>query len=64
MGGIMKVKVLRRFNDLKEKKLRDLGEVFTATKERAEELQAKGFVDIMIEIPPKPKTRKASPKRK
>ncbi len=47
----MKVRVLSKFNDLKEGKIREVGEVFIVSKKRYEEIIGKGdFVEKIEEI--------------
>lgn len=61
----MKVKVIKKFYDLKDKRVKEAGEVFEVAEKRAIKLQELELVSI-IEVPEdkKPITRKASPKRK
>ncbi len=48
----MKVKVLTTFKDIKEKKLREVGEEFECTKERYEEIRKVGnLVEIAEKVP-------------
>ena len=46
----VKVKVIRGFNDLSEKKLRNVGETFECNMERAEFLEMHKVVEIMEHI--------------
>lgn len=55
----LKVKAIRRFRDWEENlKTREIGEVFEANKDRAEELIRKGFVEAVPEV--KKETKKAA----
>lgn len=47
----MKVKVIHRFNDVKVKpyKIREVGEIFEVTEERAKYLEEQGMVEIKEE---------------
>ena len=44
----MKVKVVRKFNDLKENTMREIGDEFIVSKSRFEEIQKAG--DFVVEI--------------
>ena len=44
----MKVKVVRKFNDLKENTIREIGDEFIVSKSRFEEIQRAG--DFVVEI--------------
>lgn len=44
----MKVKVVRKFNDLKENTTREIGDEFIVSKSRLEEIQRAG--DFVVEI--------------
>ncbi len=55
----MKVKVVRRFRDWEENlKLREVGEIFEAKKDRAEELKRKKLVEEVQET--RKETKKAA----
>lgn len=57
----MKVKAVKKFRDLKEKKVRQKGEIFEVTKKRFEEINSTSFGVLVEEVkeakspPPKPK---------
>lgn len=46
----MKVKAVKKFRDLKEKKVRQEGEIFEVTKKRFEEINSTSFGVLVEEI--------------
>lgn len=54
----MKFKVLKQFMDLKHNVMRDVGDEFTDTKERGEELKVYELVKEMAEVAPAKKPKK------
>ena len=46
----MKVKVLKKFNDLKERKVRNIGDVFEVTENRFKKINANLFGPLVIEV--------------
>lgn len=46
----MKVKTLIRFNDLKEKTVREVGEIFEVTNKRCEEINSTSYGDLVEEV--------------
>lgn len=46
----MKLKVIKRFNDLKQNKILEVKTVFDAEKERAEILLKKGYVEKVEDV--------------
>ena len=54
----MKVKTLIRFSDLKENTIREVGDEFEASKERAGELLALPLSPLIAEIESEPKPNK------
>lgn len=49
----MKAETIVRFQDLKEDKIREIGEQFTVSRERYKELEKRGFVKELKEEPEK-----------
>ncbi|MCD8026034.1 MAG: hypothetical protein LUF33_03655 [Clostridiales bacterium] len=61
----MKVKVIKPFNDLQNDfKLRKVGEEFEVSKDRASELESKGFVTAVAEEKTTAKAKSAKAKAK
>lgn len=50
-GETMKVETTVKFRDLKENKIREIGEQFNVSKERYKELEKRGFVKEVKEEP-------------
>ncbi|MBU5439499.1 hypothetical protein KQI42_15900 [Tissierella sp. MSJ-40] len=46
----MKVKVLNKFNDLKENKIREVGEIFEVPKKRYEEINSTSHGTLIEEV--------------
>lgn len=45
------MKVIKRFRDKNTKKLYNIGDTYDGTKKRAEEVAAKGFIDLGVKSP-------------
>ena len=53
----MKVKTIKKFRDLKEKKVREKGEIFEVNKKRFEEINSTSFGVLVEEIKEEPKKK-------